>query len=220
MAIKKITKEELRQSFKVRMEALAARHGMLVQFGEYDEFHASFREAGARYCTSAIATEFSYPRHMYGRGKDGDVMVRTFVVSGKFLERKENSALMAETPWNNRYVKTADYDKAIAALESTTRRDDPKERVETAALEASARWRCNEWNRRHPGCDKSDLYLVAEALDGRWPAPSGNDVDDVFLRREIKEHIKQRDHYVGEWMAVEIIDISRKAELESLGLTP
>lgn len=219
MAITKITKGELRKTFKARMEALAARHNLRVEFGKWDEFEARFWQDGAKYHTSMIATDFEYPRYSYRADrKEDDLRVATFVVSGKFLPKKENSARNAANPWGERYAKTADYDKAVASLESTTRRDDPREAVETAAFEATSRWALAEWNRRHPGCSKSELYLVAEALDGRWPAPSGNDVDDVSLRREIEEHIKQRNRYVGEWMAVEIIDISRKVELASLGV--
>lgn len=218
MAITKITKGELRKTFKARMEALAARHGLLVDFTEYDEFHACFREAGARHHTSAIATEFDYPRYSYGRAKDEDVKVERFVVSGKFLDAKENSARGASSPWSSRYVKTADYDKALAALESTTRKDNPKERIETAAFEAKGRWNCNDYERRHPGLSKIELAVIANARDGVMLKAEGDDVSVTWLGQDIAAGSKAVDRYVGAWMAVEIIEISRKVELASLGI--
>jgi hypothetical protein len=217
MAIQSITKKQLKESFATRMLALAARHGLAVTFSKHDEFEAYFWEEGAKNHTAHICVDFEYVRY-YHREPDNP-KVNTFVVSGKFLPTKQNSARGARSPWSSNYVKTKDYDKAVEALESTTRRDNPKERIERAAFEAKARWNCNEWERRYPGFSKCEAFCVAEALDGRMPAtPEGNDaIDNHWLQKEIEDKIAQRNRYIEAWMKLEIIDISMKHELAALG---
>jgi hypothetical protein len=196
-----------------RLQQLADDRGLKLTAKEYDDWCFFFTEEGAKFHTAQLSIDWEWNR--YGSNTN-DPRVANFVMSGKFLPHKENRATAASSPWNHRYAKTKYLDKAMAVLDSIVRKDNPTERVERAAFEAKARWQCDhEWNRRRPSHSNVEMAVSCAAIDGELPffLSHGDDV-----KREIANLLKERDRYVGEWMALEIIDISRKAELASLGV--
>lgn len=196
-----------------RLQILADERGLKMSIREFDDWCFLFTEEGSKFHTAQLSVDWEWSR--YGSNTD-DPRVATFVVSGKHVPQKENRATGASAPWSHRYSKTKDLGKVMAMLGAIVRKDDPAERVERAAFEAKARWHCdNEWNRRRPGHSNVEMAVSCAAIDGELPffLSHGDDV-----KREIANLLKERDRYVGEWMALEIIDISRKAELASLGV--
>jgi hypothetical protein len=211
--MKEVRKSNM-QVIEDRLHKLAEERGLRLEQAEWGDTRYFFWEEGAKFHTAQLSVEFEYSR--YYRGDKEDPKVSTFVVSGKSLEAKENRATAANAPWECRYMKSKDLDKVMAVLDKIVRKDNPAERVERAAFEAKARWNCNhEWNRRLPSHSNVEMAVSCAAIDGELPffLSHGDDV-----KREIANLLKERDRYVGEWMALEIIDISRKAELASLGV--
>lgn len=212
--MKDLRKSDLKD-LGARMQRLADERGLRLERGQYDDFQFFFWEEGAKYHTAQLAVDFEF--HRYYSPRDGDSRVGTFVVAGKFLPQKENRATAANAPWDSRYMKSKDLEKAIAALDKIARKDNPAERVERAAFEAKKRWNADcEYLRRTPGHSHIEMAVTCAALDGELPfflSHGGDRVDEEISRLK-----SERDRYVGAWMALEIIDISRKVELASLGV--
>jgi hypothetical protein len=193
---------------------MALEAGLTVKRGDEgygEKYTVYFYEKGVKDQVAAVAVDFSFGYGYVRRGTDPTVSY--FVVSGRYMPKRSSASRKAVTPWNYNYTRTTKLPAVFELLKGALRTEQSVDRIEREARECRRRWNCSEWERRRSFSTERVLNAtVAEYRDGHF-LPHYIMMDKEAME-EIVNHGKAIDRYISGWMAMEIIDISERTELE------